>query len=177
MAGHNKWSKIKRKKEVSDAKKSKLFSKYASLISMESRRAGGDISDPGLRAVIEKAKAESMPKENIERAITRGTEKDASSLEVMQYECYGPGGVACIISALSDNRNRTAQEIKHLLSKRGISLGEPGSASWAFAKEGATYTPLTTVSLSEADDEALEELLAELENHDDVQEIFTNRAS
>lgn len=176
MAGHNKWSKIKRKKEVTDAKKSKIFSKYAKLIAVESKRANGDVTDPGLRAVIDKAKAESMPKDNIERAIARGTSKDADTLESIQYEFYGPGGIAFIVDTLTDNRNRTGQEIRHLVSKMGFSLGEPGSAAWAFTKEGTEYVPNSPLDLPEEHEESFDTLYDALEDHDDVQNVFTNRA-
>lgn len=176
MAGHNKWSKIKRKKEVTDAKKSKIFSKYAKLIAVESKRANGDVTDPGLRAVIDKAKAESMPKDNIERAIARGTSKDADTLESIQYEFYGPGGIAFIVDTLTDNRNRTGQEIRHLVSKMGFSLGEPGSAAWAFTKEGTEYVPNSPLDLPEEYEESFDALYDALEDHDDVQNVFTNRA-
>lgn len=176
MAGHNKWSKIKNKKAVTDAKKSKIFSKYAKLIAVESKRAGGDTSDPGLRAVIDKAKSESMPKDNIERAIARGTNKDAAQLETVSYEFFGPGGIAFIVETLTDNRNRTGQEIRHLLSKRNIELGGPGATLWAFTKEGAEWVPTMTTEVSEEDSSTIEELIEELEDHDDVQYVYSNAA-
>src|SRR3989338_7323656 len=110
MAGHNKWSQIKRKKEVTDAKKSQVFSKLARLITLESRKAGGDLNSPGLRAVIEKARSYNMPGDNIERAVKKGVEKSEENLEAIIYEAYGPGGVALIIEALTGNRNKTASE-------------------------------------------------------------------
>lgn len=175
MSGHNKWSKIKHKKEATDGKKSKIFSKYAKLITVASKQAGGDVTDPSLRAVIDKAKSESMPKDNIERAIARGADKDAASLESITYEFYGPGGLAFMLETLTDNRNRTAQEIKHLLSKRGFSLGEPGSAAWAFTKNGTQWIPNSTMELSEKDEEAYDALIEELEEQDDVQDVFSNK--
>jgi len=174
MAGHNKWSKIKHKKAVTDAQKSKVFSKLARLIAAESKKAGGDKDAPGLRAVVEKARAANMPKDNIERAIAKGAGAGAAADEEVVYEFYGPGGVAVIVYALTDNKNRTTPEIKHILSKRGYDLATPGSASWAFSKEGNEYTPNSFVELSSEDEEKLQELLETLEEHDDVQEIFTN---
>lgn len=174
MAGHNKWSKIKHKKAVTDAKKSKVFSKYAKLIAVESKRAGGDTSDPGLRAIIDKAKSESMPKDNIDRAVARGTSKDADSLEAITYEFFGPAGIAFIVEVLTDNRNRTGQEIKHMLSKRDLTLGGPNATSWAFQKDGVRWTPLNTVPVVDQDIETFESLVEELDDHDDVQEVYTN---
>ena len=176
MSGHNKWSKIKHKKEITDGKRSKVFSRYAKLIAVASKAAGGDITDPGLRAVIDNAKAESMPKENIERAVAKGADKDAASLEAITYEFYGPGGLAFLVETLTDNRNRTAQEMKHLLTKRGLSLGEPGSASWAFRKEGMEWVANMPMELSESDEEAYDKLLEDLDEQDDVQDVYDNKA-
>lgn len=174
MAGHSKWAQIKRKKAVTDAARSKLFSKYARLISVESKRAQGDTNDPQLRAVMERAKADNMTKDAIERAVAKGVGGDSSTLERIVYEMYGPGGVAILIETLTDSRNRTVAEIKHLVSKRGFELANPGSAQWAFQKEGDTYTATTTVKLGTSDEPALVDLLDALEEHDDVQEVFTN---
>lgn len=176
MAGHNKWSKIKHKKAVTDGKKSKVFSRHAKLIAVASKAAGGDVSDPGLRAAIDNAKADSMPKDNIERAVAKGTDKDAADMEAISYEFYGPGGLAFIIETLTDNRNRTAQEIKHILSRRGFTLGEPGSAAWAFTKNGTEWTPNSTMDLPESDEESFEALMEDLEEQDDVQDVFSNKS-
>lgn len=176
MAGHNKWSKIKRKKEVTDAKKSKVFSRHAKIIAVASKAANGDVTDPSLRSAIDAAKADQMPKDNIERAIQKGTDKDAADLLPITYEFYGPGGIAFLVDTLTDNRNRTGQEIKHIISKRGFSLGEPGSASWAFTKQGMEWVANTPMELAESDEESFSELVDELEEHDDVQDVFTNKA-
>jgi YebC/PmpR family DNA-binding regulatory protein len=174
MAGHNKWSKIKHKKAVTDAQKSKVFSKVVKLIQVESRLASGDENAPGLRAAIEKAKEANMPKENIERAIKKGSGSDTQELESITYESYGPGGAALIIQALTDNRNRSAQEIKHILSRNGYELATPGSASWAFTRNGSEWTANTTIPVSEYDGEKLSKIIEELEESDEVQEVFTN---
>jgi len=173
MAGHNKWSKIKHKKAASDAQKSAVFGKLARSITVESKKVGGDTSAPSLRAVIEKARMANMPKDNIERAVQKGTGADASSLEEVLYEAYGPGGSALLIEGVTDNRNRTGAEIKHLLSKHGADLATPGSAIWAFEKTDEGYDPKTTVSLSETDGEKIGSLIDTLEEHDDVQNVYT----
>ena len=174
MSGHNKWSKIKHKKAASDAKKSKIYSKLVKLIHTESKIANGDVNSPGLRAVIEKAKGENMPKDTIDRAVKKGASSDTAAMERVVYEAYGPGGCALVITGLTDNKNRTAAEIKHLLSKNGLSLAAPGSASWAFQKEGADWVPNQMTSISCEDGEKLERIIDDIEDNDDVQEVYTN---
>ncbi len=176
MAGHNKWAQIKHKKAITDAKKSKIFSKLVRFIAVEARLSGGKES-PGLRAAIEKAKKVNMPSENIERAIKKASEPSAQ-MDSITYEAYGPGGVGVIIETLTDSKNRTAQEIKHLLSLHGTTLGGIGSVTWAFKKEvtpeGLVWTPQTTTPLSETDLELLDKLVEDLEENDDVQDVYTN---
>lgn len=173
MSGHNKWSQIKRQKEKTDAQKSKTFSKYAKLITIEAKKSKGDREAAGLKAVIERAKAENMPNDNIERAVKKAVDNSAV-MESITYETYGPGGCAMIIEALTDNRNKAAQEIKFILSKYGFSLAGIGAASWAFAREGTVWKPTTTIPLEEADLELLGKLVEDLEDNDEVQEVFTN---
>ncbi len=174
MSGHSKWSQIKHQKAINDGKRSKEFGKIARLIATESRLVGGDISSASLKAVIEKAKAVNMPKENIERAVAKGKGGEGASMESITYELYGPAGVAMIIETLTDNRNRTVQELKHLTSKLGFPLAEPGSALWAFTKHGTEWTPNMTTPLSDDDAEKLGELVDAIEEHDDVQGVYTN---
>jgi len=176
MSGHNKWSKIKNKKAVTDAQKSKIFSKMVRLITVESKKAKGDINSPGLRAVIEKAKSENVPNDNINRAVKKGTGGDAGQMEQITYESYGPGGTALIIEALTENKNKAVQEIKHILSKNGFELATSGSATWAFEKkvDSSSWVAKTTVPIKEADGEKLQKLVEELEENDEVQEVFTN---
>ena len=176
MSGHNKWSKIKNKKAVTDAAKSKIFSKMAKLIATASKDAGGDVTSPTLRAAIEKAKSYNMPTDNIDRAVKKGVGSDAEAMETIVYEAYGPGGSALVIEALTTNRNKAAQEVKHILSKNGFELAKPGSASWAFIKEPTTndLQPTATVPLSEEDEKKLEILIEELEDNEEVQNIYTN---
>lgn len=174
MAGHNKWSKIKRQKEKTDAQKSKIFSKLAKAISTASRLAKGDVNSPVLRTAIDKAREFNMPADNIERAVKKGTGGEGEAMESITYECYGPGGCALIIEALTTNRNKAAQEIKHILSEAGFELATPGSASWAFTKEGTEWKASTPVPISEEDGKILEDLIEALEENEEVQEIYTN---
>ena len=176
MSGHSKWAQIKRQKAVTDAAKSRIFSRYALLIAVESKKANGVLSAPGLSVAIARAKSENMPKENIERAIAKGLSKDAGNLEQIVYEAYGPGGAALLIEALSDNKNRTTQEVKHLLTKHGVELAAPGSASWAFTKSpDGTYVPNEPLmEVSGHDEEHLGSILEALDEHEDVQRVFSN---
>jgi YebC/PmpR family DNA-binding regulatory protein len=174
MSGHNKWSKIKHKKAASDAKKSQEFSKLARFLTSESKKVGGDANSPSLCAAIEKARASNMPKDNIERAISKGKGVDAADMEDITYEAYGPGGTALVIETLTDNKNRTSQEVKHIFTKHGFSIATPGSAIWAFEKTPAGWSPQTTVNLSEVHNKKLAELTDALEENDDVQKVFTN---
>ncbi len=174
MAGHNKWAQIKRQKGAADKAKSNLWGKLGKRISVESRLAKGDTSAPGLRAAIERAKKENMPKDTIDRAVAKGTAADAAQMESILYEAYGPGGAAILIQVLTDSRNRAAQEIKHLLSKHGIALASPGSAAWAFEKTAEGYEPKTTVQLSETDDAALMKVMEEIDEYPDIEDVYTN---
>ena len=110
---------------MTDAARSRVFSRFARLITLESKKAGGSVTAPGLKAVIDRAKAANMPKDNIERAVAKGASKDAGDLEEVVYECYGPGGAAIVIDALTDSRNRTTQELKLIMTKNGIELAAP----------------------------------------------------
>lgn len=175
MSGHSKWSTIKHKKAALDAKKGKVFSKLARLITVESKLAGGDVNSPSLKMIISKAKAENMPKENIERAIAKGL-GGGSEGEQITYELYGPGGVAILIDTYTDNRNRTVSELKHLLSKLGYQLAEPGAALWAFEKVGAEWKPTSTLPLEAELREKLEALVEVIEEHEDVDTVYTNIA-
>lgn len=139
MSGHSKWSSIKHKKAAADAKRGQLFTKLARAITVAAREGGGDPeANYTLAAAIEKARSYSMPKDNIQRAIDRGTgEGDAgAAIERATYEGYGPAGVAVLVEALTDNRNRTSAEIRHAFDKNGGSLGEPGSVAWQFESKG-----------------------------------------
>ncbi len=139
MAGHSKWAGIKHKKAIVDSRRGKLFTKLARAITVAAKEGGGDIEgNPGLALAVQKARDASMPKDNIERAIAKGTGEgaDADALEAVVYEGYGPGGVAILVEALTDNRNRTGADMRHSFGKHGGNLGEPGSVSYLFDKRG-----------------------------------------
>jgi YebC/PmpR family DNA-binding regulatory protein len=149
MAGHSKWASIKHKKKATDAKRGQLFTKLARAIQVAAREGGGDPEgNPALANAIQKAKDARMPKDNIERAIAKGTGSgsDADALESVTYEGYGPGGVALLVEAVTDNRNRTGSEVRHALTSHGGSLGEPGSVAWIFEKKGEIAVDATRYS-------------------------------
>ncbi|MCF6097794.1 YebC/PmpR family DNA-binding transcriptional regulator [Thermovorax subterraneus] len=240
MSGHSKWANIKHKKAKMDAQKGKLYTKLSKMIIVAVREGGPDPeANPRLRDVIEKAKEANMPNENIIRAIKRGSgELGGENLEEALYEGYGPGGAAILLEVMTDNRNRTAAELRHIFDKHGGNLGEAGCVAWMFEKKGLlivekneginaeeimmlaieagaddveeqedsieiitspeqfetvknvlqennvklssaeiTYLPKTTLTLSEKDSEMMEKLLEALDDHDDVQNVYTNYES
>jgi YebC/PmpR family DNA-binding regulatory protein len=139
MSGHSKWSSIKHKKGAADAKRGKLFTKLARAITVAARDGGGDPDgNPALATAIQKARDASMPKDNIQRAVDRGSGvgADADAIEQILFEGYGPGGAAILVEALTDNRNRTSADVRHAFTKHHGSLGEPGSVAWIFEKRG-----------------------------------------
>ncbi|AEE91316.1 conserved hypothetical protein [Tepidanaerobacter acetatoxydans Re1] len=237
MSGHSKWSNIKNKKAKMDAQKGKIYTRFSKLIIVAAREGGPDPNtNSRLKDIIEKAKQANMPNDNIERAIKRGSgELGGADYEEIMYEGYGPGGVAILIDATTDNRNRTAGEMRHLFDKHGGNLGETGCVAWMFEKKGLiliekkddtdveqimmlaidsgaedveeledsieittsvekfetvknylqdnnidifsaelSFIPNTTVTLHESESEKLEKLLEILEEHDDVQNVYTN---
>src|ERR1700749_608430 len=162
MSGHSKWASIKHKKAVVDQRRGQHFTKLTRAITVAAREGGGDIDgNPSLALAVQKARDASMPKDNIERAIAKGTGEgvDADQIETVIYEGYGPGGVALLIEALTDNRNRTSADVRHALSKYGGNLGEPGSVSYLFDKQG-----VIVVDASRYDEE-------DLSRDDDVFEV------
>ena len=152
MSGHSKWSTIKHKKAAKDAKRGKLFTKLIKEITVAARMGGGDINaNPRLRTAVMTARTQSMPGDNIDRAIKKGTgELEGVTYEEIQYEGYGPGGAAIIAQVLTDNKNRTVSEIRRLFTKHGGNLGETGCVGWMFDKKG-----LITVEKSQIDEERL----------------------
>jgi YebC/PmpR family DNA-binding regulatory protein len=152
MSGHSKWSTIKHKKAAKDAKRGKIFTKLIKEITVAARMGGGDINaNPRLRTAVLTARSNSMPNENIERAIKKGTgELEGVTYEEIQYEGYGPGGVAIIAQVLTDNKNRTVSEIRRMFSKHGGNMGETGCVGWMFDKKG-----ILTIDKSQVDEDRL----------------------
>ena len=143
MSGHSKWATIKHKKGALDAKRGKIFTRLIKEITMAAKSGGGDVEgNPRLRTAVAAAKAENMPADNIKRAIQRGTgELPGATYEEIQFEGYGPGGVALLVNVTTDNRNRTVSEIRHAFTKGGGNLGEAGSVAWMFHKKGSIVVP------------------------------------
>lgn len=178
MSGHNKWSTIKHKKGRADAKRGKIFTKIIREITVSAREGGGDPdSNPRLRAAVAAAKAANMPADNIKRAIDRGTgDLDGIVYEEMSFEGYGPGGVAVMLELLTDNRNRTTPEIRHLFSRFGGNLGENGCVAWLFTRKGLILIPRS----SDLEEDTIMELALEAGAEDldtddaDYFRIYTN---
>jgi len=175
MSGHSKWSTIKHKKAAKDAKKGKLFTKYIKEITVAARMGGGDINaNPRLRTAVLTARANSMPNDNIDRAIKKGTgDLEGVTYEEIQYEGYGPGGAAILAQVLTDNKNRTVSDIRRLFTKHGGNLGETGCVSWMFDKKG-----VITVEKSQIDEERLLGIVLDagaedVKEEDDLFEVVT----
>jgi YebC/PmpR family DNA-binding regulatory protein len=178
MSGHSKWASIKHKKAVVDARRGQQFTKLTRAITVAAREGGGDPEgNPALALAVQKARDASMPKDNIERAIAKGTGEgsDADQIETVLYEGYGPGGVALLIEALTDNRNRTGADVRHVLSKHGGNLGEPGSVSYLFEKRG-----MIVVDASRYDEDdlipAIDAGALDIARDDDVFEVISEPA-
>lgn len=176
MSGHSKWANIRVKKTAQDAKRGKVFTRHARLIEIAARAGGGDAKvNSALRVAIDNAKAESVPNDNIERAIKKGT--GALKGEAMQevlYAAYGPGGVACLIECLTDNRNRTIANLKQIISKGGGSFVETSSVLWIFERQGPSYIAKQKVELDEATMEKVAAFVEAIEEDEDVSEVYTN---
>lgn len=176
MSGHSHWAGIKHKKEITDQKRGKIFSKLLVAISAAAKSEQNPDFNPRLRTAIEKAKAVSVPQENIDRAIKRASEASAA-LDELIFEAYGPGGSAILIEAVSDNRNRTVQEIKLILKERNGKWAETGSVRWAFEVapgEEKTWQAKFPQDISDDDKDSLGRLIEALEENDDVQGVYTN---
>jgi len=169
MSGHSKWSTIKHKKGAADAKRGKIFTKLIKEITVAARMGGGDPdANPRLRSAITAAKSENMPKENIDRAVKKGTgELEGVNYEEVSYEAYGPGGVAVLVNCLTDNKNRTVADLKYIFDRHGGSLGEPGCVAWMFNKKG-----LIVFEKENADEEKLFDVALEA-GAEDVREEET----
>ncbi|MDK2945435.1 YebC/PmpR family DNA-binding transcriptional regulator [Geotoga petraea] len=177
MSGHNKWANIKHRKGAQDAKRSKVFTKIIRELTIAARDAGGDPdANPRLRAAMDKAKDANMPKDKIETAIKKGTgELEGEELHELLYEGYGPAGIALIISVVTDNKNRSAQEIRHILSKHGGSLAENGAVSWNFERKALIKVPKEEVEdFEEFMMEAIEAGAEDIDENSDPVEITTD---
>ncbi len=175
MSGHSKWSNIKNKKAANDAVRGSVFTKMAKAITVAVKKGGG-VGDPAmnfsLRLAVDKARAVSMPKENIDRAIEKGLGKGGEELVELLIEGFGPGGFAVIIEAVTDSSNRTVAELRSLMEKHGGRMGEPGSVMYMFEKREGKYVPKYVTPI-ESTDEA-QAFLATLRENDDVQEVYVN---
>jgi YebC/PmpR family DNA-binding regulatory protein len=173
MSGHSKWATIKRKKAATDQKRGHLFTKLVKEITIAARMGGGDpTGNPRLRLAIDTARANSMPMDNIQRAIKKGTgEIEGAVYEEITYEGYGPAGIALIIETATDNRNRTVADIRHLMSRSGGSLGESGSVAWMFQRKGSIEVPKSAASEEQLMELLLDAGLEELEGDDE--QVFT----
>jgi len=175
MSGHSKWSTIRHKKAAAHAKRGKAFTKLIKEITVAARMGGGDAeANPRLRAEILAAKAENMPKENIDRAIKKGTgELEGVSYEEINYEGYGPGGVAILVEVMTDNRNRAASDIRHIFTKQGGNLGEAGCVAWMFNKKGTIVFNKDRFSEEELMEIALEAGAEDVEDQEDQFQVTT----
>lgn len=174
---HSQWVKNKMKKEANGKDTHKIFMKMVRLITAEAKKCRGDREAPGLKAAIAKAKREGLPGDNVDRAIKRASEP-SEIMENITYEAYGPGGAGIIIEVLTDSRNRSSQDIRHIMTKHGFALAGIGAVSWSFTKElspeGLVWKPNMLTSISEEEATLLDMIVNELEDYDDVQEVFTN---
>lgn len=176
MSGHSKWSTIKRKKGATDAKRGKIFTKLAKEIIVAARLGGGDINmNPRLRAAVADARTENMPKDNIERAIKKGTgELEGQSYEEVIYEGYGVGGVAVLVESMTDNKNRTVPDLRHIFSKNGGNLGENGCVAWLFDKKGLITVDKKAVTEEKLMDIALEAGAEDVREQEKEYEVVTS---
>lgn len=175
MSGHSKWSQIKHKKGVEDQKRGQVFSKFSKLISIAARKGTDPEKNVELKNVVERARSFNMPKENIERAIKRATEKDLAQPEELVIEAVGPESVNIIIAVITDNRNRAIGEVKNILSKHGAKMTQQGAIMWAFEKKGGDFVAKYPISIQDQNAKSrLEKLFEELDDNEDVQEIYTN---
>ncbi len=180
MSGHSKWSTIKHKKGAADARRGKIFTKLIKEITTAARTGGGDPeANPRLRVAVLKAKSENMTKENIEKAIKRGAaaQDGGEAYEEYTYEGYGPGGVAVLVEALTDNKNRTTAEIRHIFSRYNGNLGEAGSVAWIFSKKGYLSFDRKAVNADKIMEIALDAGAEDVTEDEDNIEVLTNAAS
>lgn len=173
MSGHSKWATIKHKKSAQDAKKGKLFSKLAREIMVAVKLGGPDPeSNSRLRTVLLACRSANMPKENIERAIKRGTGEGGENYEEVRYECYGPAGVALVVDVLTDNKRRTVADVRHVVTKHGGSMAEAGAVMWNFEQKGLITVP-KSVSEEEIMEKAIEAGAEDVDTEGDMYEVYT----
>jgi YebC/PmpR family DNA-binding regulatory protein len=175
MSGHSHWAGIKHKKEITDAKRGKTFSKLLKAISIAARTEPNPDFNPRLRTAVMKAKEAQVPLDNIERAIARASQS-AEALEELLYEAYGPGGAGMMIEVVTDNRNRSTAEIKKMLADHEAKWATPGSVQWSFEQTDGEWRTKFPQELSPDDTQKLAQLIDALENHDDVQRVITTAA-
>ncbi len=174
MSGHSKWANIKHRKESMDKKKGKVFSTMAKMIAIAARNGGDPIMNPGLRLAIEKAKSVNMPNDNIERAIKKGTGEDKEGqLEEVLYEAFGPNGIPLIIEAITDNKNRTLSELRHILLQYNGRMGEAGSVKWMFGQKGVIELGLDNKNKEELELIAIDSGAEDIKWRDDILEVYT----
>lgn len=172
MSGHNRWSQVKNKKGAADQKRGNLFGKLLKAISITAKTAPNPQFNPRLRSAIEKAKENNVPQENIERAISKASEE--KDLEEIIIEAYGPEGIAMIIEGITNNKNRSISEIRHILDENGAKMATPGSVLWSFNKTEAGWQPKFKQPVSQDTIDKISQITEALEEHDDVQKITAN---
>jgi len=177
MSGHSKWANIKTRKEAVDKKKGQIFSKMAKIIEIAAKKGGDPGMNPSLRLAIENARSVNLPNENIERAIKKGSgeDKEGGKLEELIYEAYGPNGTPLIIEVITDNKNRTLAEIKHILNSFGGKLAESGSVRYLFDRVKGEWKPKYSIDITDENlKQQLEKLFEALDDNEDVNEIYSN---
>jgi len=175
MSGHSKWHSIKHKKGIADAKRGKVFTRHANLITIAARNGGDPDMNPSLRLAIDNAKSENVPNANIERAIKRGTgeDKSAAQIEEITYEGYGPGKTAVIVECLTDNKNRTLTNVRTIFNKQGGNLGESGSVAWMFERKGVITINAEGKNPDDVELAAIDAGAEDIERENDIIEIYT----
>lgn len=176
MSGHSKWHSIKHKKGAADARRGKIFTRHANLITIAARSGGDADMNPGLRLAIDNAKKDNVPSANIEKAIKRGTgeDKDAAQIEEVTYEGYGPGGTAVIVECLTDNKNRTYTNIRTIFNKQGGNLGNSGSVAWMFDRSGVITIDLEGKDAEASELAAIDAGASDIDREDGVMHIYTD---
>ncbi len=176
MSGHSKWHSIKHKKGAADAKRGKIFTRHANLITIAARNGGDPDMNPSLRLTIDNAKKDNVPSANIDKAIKRGTgeDKDAAQIEEVTYEGYGPGGTAVIVECLTENTNRTYTNMRTIFNKGGGNLGKTGVVTWMFDRKGVITINLENIDSDEAELAAIDAGAEDIQSEDGIMEIHTN---